>query len=187
MKKLFEKYVDWRILAHFLRNPTTRFYIKELSRKLGISPRSALEAAKAFWSEGILTKEEIGQAHMYKLNNELPVVKALKKTYILTLLHDHKVVWRFCSSDEDMISLVLYGSYSSGEYDEKSDLDLLVVTPAKKEAYDALMRELEKALNIPISLEALTLTDWKKLSKTNNPFYLDVARNHTVLHGSGIE
>lgn len=186
MKKLSEKYTDIKILAHFLANPTRRFYIKELSRLLKISPRSAQEATKMFASDEILSKEEIGRTYLYKLNNDLPLVAALKKTYALSLLHDLKIVEKFLENDENIISLAIYGSYSSGRYDEKSDLDIIVITPALKSIYKKLREELGKLLNLEVSIEIFTLADWDKLSKNNDAFRLEVIKNNTVLYGSEI-
>ena len=39
----------------------------------------------------------------------------------------------FKERDETIISLALYGSFASGENDEKSDFDLLVISNQKKD------------------------------------------------------
>ncbi|TET90706.1 MAG: nucleotidyltransferase domain-containing protein [Methanomassiliicoccales archaeon] len=174
-------------MEHFLKNPTTQFYIKELSRILEISPRSALESMKMFGSEDILRKEEIGQIHLYKLNNELPLVKSLKRMYILFLLHDNGFVDKATAVDEHVISLVLYGSYSSGDYDERSDLDLLIITQMDKSAFDDLAREMEDSLSVPLSIEAFTLADWKRLAKRGDAFHSEVIKDHILLYGSEID
>ncbi|MEE9224229.1 MAG: nucleotidyltransferase domain-containing protein [Thermoplasmata archaeon] len=174
-------------MEHFLKNPTTHFYIKELSRMLEISPRSALEAMKMFGSENILIKEEIGQIHLYKLNNELPLVKSLKRMHILFLLHENEFVEKAMTVDENIISLVLYGSYSSGDYDEKSDLDLMIITQTDKSAFDDLAPDMEESLSVPLSIEVFTLADWKRLAKRGDAFHSDVVRDHILLHGSEID
>jgi len=53
--ELFEKYVDRKILAHFLNNPTTSFHVKNLIDRA--EAEGALKAAKEFL-EGI--KKTIG-------------------------------------------------------------------------------------------------------------------------------
>jgi predicted nucleotidyltransferase len=174
-------------LEHFLKNPTTQFYIKELSRILEISPRSALEAMKMFGSENILIKEVIGLAHLYRLNNELPLVKSLKRMHILFLLHENELVEKAMTVDENMISLVLYGSYSSGDNDERSDLDLIVITQMDKSAFDVLATDMEGSLSVPLNIEVFTLANWKRLAKRGDAFHSDVVRDHVLLHGSGID
>lgn len=68
MIELFVKYVRWKILAHFLGHPNSSFYVKEISRILGVSPGSVSTAVKSFEEWGLLTKEEKGLAHLYRLN-----------------------------------------------------------------------------------------------------------------------
>ncbi len=174
-------------MEHFLKNPTTPFYIKELSRMLEISPRSALEAMKMFGSENILIKEEIGLAHLYRLNNELPLVKSLKRMHILFLLHENEFVEKATTVDENMISLVLYGSYSSGDHDERSDLDLIIITQTDKSAFDHLATDMEESLSVPVSIEVFTLANWKRLAKRGDAFHSDVVRDHVLLYGSEID
>ena len=174
-------------MEHFLKNPTTQFYIKELSRILEISPRSALEAMKMFGSENILIKEEIGQIHLYKLNNELPLVKSLKRMHILFLLHENELVEKALTVDENMISLVLYGSYSSGDNDERSDLDLIMITQTDRSAFDVLATDMEESLSVPLSIEVFTLANWKRLAKRGDAFHSDVVRDHVLLCGSEID
>ena len=174
-------------MEHFLKNPTTQFYIKELSRMLEMSPRSALEAMKMFGSENILIKEEIGLAHLYRLNNELPLVKSLKRMHILFLLHENEFVEKAVTIDENMISLVLYGSYSSGDYDERSDLDLIMITQKDKSEFDGLATDMEESLSVPVSIEVFTLANWKRLAKRGDAFHSDVVREHVLLFGSEID
>ena len=174
-------------MEHFLKNPTTQFYIKELSRMLEISPRSALEAMKMFGSENVLIKEEIGLAHLYRLNNELPLVKSLKRMHILFLLHENELVEKVVTVDENIISLVLYGSYSSGDHDERSDLDLIMITQTDKSAFGGLATDMEESLSVPVSIEVFTLANWKRLAKRGDAFHSDVVRDHVLLHGSEID
>ena len=134
MIELFRTYVKWKILAHFLANPNTSFHIKQLSRILDVSPASVSSAVKSFEEDGLLSKEEKGLAHYYHLDPNNPVVVPLKKAYGLDLILSARPREVFLKADPNMISLALYGSYASGEFDEDSDVDFLVVTPSKKES-----------------------------------------------------
>jgi DNA-binding MarR family transcriptional regulator len=64
--ELFKKYVQWKILAHFMENPNTSFHIKQLARELAVSPASVSSAVKSFEKDGLLLKEEKGLAHIYR-------------------------------------------------------------------------------------------------------------------------
>ncbi|MDD5484713.1 MAG: nucleotidyltransferase domain-containing protein [Methanocellales archaeon] len=187
MIELFEKYVDWRILAFFLRNPATTVHVKELARKLQVSPGSVSKAVKRFAMDNLLLREDWGLAHLYKLNNESTVAKSLKKAYGFMRIQELKIADKFLEADENMISLALYGSYATGDYDEKSDIDLICITPSDRNVFTSLVNDLERDLGVEMSLEVFNLSQWRSLARKNDVFYRRVVENHVLLHGSGLK
>ncbi len=187
MIELFKRYVGWKVLAHFLVHPGTSFYIKELSRLLGISPASASAAVKAFHRDGLLLKEEKGQTHLYCLDPEHPVVPPLREAYGRALVLSTRPGERFLEKDSGIISLALYGSFADGTFDEESDVDLLAVTSGEREAFLEPIRGMEEGLGREVSLTVLRLDQWRVLAKKEDAFYRRVTENHVVLYGSGIE
>ncbi len=180
--ELFEKYVDWKILAYFLEHSTSSIYVKELSRILDISPGSASSSLKRFKKWGLVEKEERGQTHLYKLNNELVVVRELKITFMLMQLQEIGFVDRLLKIDDNIISIALYGSYATGEYDEKSDLDLLLISPLKLDLNE-FIEHIEKKLKRVVSIEIFSLSQWNKLKERADPFYNNVVMNNILLYG----
>lgn len=186
MIELFEKYADWKILAHFFKHPGRQFHIKELSRLLKISPSSAHAAVKAFEKWGFLEKEEKGPAHFYRLNMENSVVGSFKKGYGIACVLESDPVAVLKEVDENIISLSLYGSYANGTFDDKSDVDLLLVTNTKKEKFNETVRTLESRLGKEVNVTILKLSEWERLAYKSDPFYMNVIDNHVLLYGSGI-
>lgn len=182
MIELFEKYVDWKILAYFLEHPSSSCYVKELARILDISPGSASSSLKRFKEWGLMEKEEKGQIHLYKLNNELAVVRELKTTFMLMQLHTIGFVNKLLKKDDNIISIALYGSYATGEFDEKSDLDVLLIAPSKLDLNEFIER-IEKKLKRVVSIEMFSLGQWNKLKEQGDPFYNNVMMNHILLYG----
>ena len=132
MIELFRTYVKWKILAHFLANPNTSFHIKQLARILNVSPASVSSAVKSFEEDGLLSKEEKGLAHIYRLDSDNSVVEPLKKAYGIAFVLSSKPKEKFLEIDSNIISLALFGSYAEGSFDEKSDIDFLIVTSCKE-------------------------------------------------------
>ncbi|MDP2815174.1 MAG: nucleotidyltransferase domain-containing protein, partial [Rectinemataceae bacterium] len=152
MIELFRKYVQWRILAHFMENPNTSFHIKQLARIIEVSPASVSSAVKSFEEEGLLSKEEKGLAHIYKLNADNSVVAPLKKAYGIAFVFSSRPKEKFLEIDPHIISLALFGSYAEGSYDEQSDIDFLAVTPTRKENLIRPAKDLEEELKKEISI-----------------------------------
>lgn len=186
MIELFQKYVYWKILAHFLANPTTPSHVKEIARKLNISPSSASMAVRKYETDSLLIKEVKGNAHFYTLNLDSPVTKALKMTYALFIIMETKPAEHFLKADGNIISIALYGSYATGEYDEKSDVDFLVITLSQKELVVSAAMELEQLINIPVNVSVFKLSQWQKMAREKDAFCLRVTENRVLLYGSDL-
>lgn len=185
MIELFKKYVDWKILAHFLENPTTSFHVKELARAIHVSPGSVSVAVKLFERGRFLLEEKRGPMHIYKLNLEHPAINSIKKAYGMIKVLEAKPEKRFLAVDENIISLALVGSYADGSYDERSDLDFLVITPSKRDFGEA-SRNLETELKVEVNISIFKLSQWRQLARRGDAFYKRVVENHVLLYGGGL-
>lgn len=184
MLELFQETVLWKVLAYFFSHPSTSIYVKQLSRELKISPSGTNRTLKLLAKSKILFMEEKGKAHYYFLNNELPFVKFLKVSYFLAKIEDWKIEERFRNQDENLFSLAVYGSYASGDFDEKSDIDFLLISSKSKEHFINLTHNIEKYLNREVYLEVFNPSKWQKIKKENEPFYQEIIQNHILLMGS---
>ncbi len=187
MIELFRTYVKWKILSHFLANPNTSFHIKQLARLLKVSPASVSSAVKSFDEDGLLSKEEKGLAHIYRLDFDNSMVAPLKKAYGFAFVLSSKPKMKFIEIDPNIISLALFGSYAEGSFDEKSDIDFLIVTGTRKEIFIKAAKRLEEELEKEVSLSVLKLSEWRAMAKKGNAFYKRVVENHILLYGSGLK
>jgi predicted nucleotidyltransferase len=185
--ELFRTYVKWKILAYFLANPNTSFHIKQLARILDVSPASVSSAVKSFEEDGLLSKEEKGLAHIYMLNFDNSMVEPLKKAYGIAFVLSSKPKEKILEIDSNIISLALFGSYAEGSFDEKSDIDFLLVTSARKEMFIQAAKILEEELDKEVSLSVLKLSEWRAMANKGDAFYKRIIENHILLHGSGIK
>jgi len=182
---MFEKYMEWKLLRIFLQTSDRGFYTKEIMRQTGIGAGTVNTFLHNLQKENILTKEVIGNVHLYKLNNELEIVKHLKIVHTLIEFEQNDFVGQFLKSDETVSSIILYGSHANGENDSKSDIDLLILIN-KKKSYTTLLQVLEKKLNKQISLQQMTIPDWQKLKEKDKIFYESIIEKHIILYGSGL-
>ncbi len=187
MIELFRKYVQWKILSHFLENPNTSFHIKQLARVLDVSPASVSNAVKLFEEDGLLSKEEKGLAHIFRLNAGNSVVAPLKKAYGIAFVLSSKPKEKFLEIDQNIISLAIFGSYAEGSFDEKSDVDFLIVTSIRKEIFIKAVRRLEEELQKEVSISVFKLSEWRAMAKKSDAFYKRIVENHILLHGSGLK
>jgi hypothetical protein len=193
MIELFEKYVDFKILGLFLGNPNMECHIKEISRRLSVSPASVSTAVKYFEEQGYLMKEEKGLAHLYRLNQSHPIMVAMKKAYGMSLIMSSKPLEIFLSADPNVVSLALYGQYADGSFDEKSEMDFLVIAPSAVDKFSnsRKMSEsrklLEEKVAKPVGVFVATMSIWSTMKSTNDPLYQRIIDNHILIYGNGLQ
>jgi predicted nucleotidyltransferase len=180
MLELFEKYAPWKILEYFAINCSKEVYLKELSRTLDLSPGSCSKILKDLVNLQILQKRDSGREHYYKLSNNY-LTKELKRFVGLSVIHDAGLVSKIVEEFEGPTSIALYGSFSTGEFNEGSDVDVLIIASKKNLAN---LYSLEKTIGRDINLQVFSIGEWLMMKEENSPFYSTVIKNYIVLYGS---
>jgi predicted nucleotidyltransferase len=81
--------------------------------------------------------------------------------------------------------VVLFGSFATGEINEGSDIDILVVADFKEGFLDrigTLMRL--NSFGIPVEPVGYTLEEFEEMKRRGNPFILEVLEKGKVLYKS---
>ncbi len=124
-----------RTLAFFCGRPDRSCHERELARLAGISFGAAHRALTLLEAEGALTSERIGRMVFYRLDESHFLVRQYKILTLVTglepLIHE---------LGESAARIILYGSSATGEYLEKSDVDLLIVTSHPDKATESLFK-----------------------------------------------
>jgi len=180
MFDLFGKYAYWKVIKHFTLNPSTEVYVNELAKIIHLSTGSCSQILRDLSLFGILKKKDLGKANYYYLNNNY-LTNELKRFVGIYRIYENEIVKKIVSRYSEDISIALYGSYSKGDFTEKSDIDILVITQEKPKVD---FKDLEEKLEVEINVEKFTIGQWLKLKKEKDPFYSMVIKNHILLHGS---
>lgn len=79
-------------------------------------------------------------------------------------------------------SLALYGSGARGTYDEKSDIDLLVIGEESCVRYEAV-QAVEEAIGVELQVTVIPWYRWEQLLESDDVFARNVLRDHILLGG----
>ncbi len=178
MIKEFRKFVGFKILEYFILNPSKEIHLKELARRIKVSPASIKFYCDLFEREGILIVKRKGNLKIFKLNDSDFAVKEIKKAYYALLLKERGVE-KVCKN----CTLAIYGSFASGEFDEKSDLDIIVIGDEKDINYK-LLHEIESKIGRNIQLTVIPFYKWEKLKKENDSFAKSVIKENILIKGA---
>ena len=174
----FRKFVGFKILEYFLKYPTEQTYLKELAKKLQISPRSAKIYCDLFEKEGIIKREKKGNMHLFSTCNSNFRVRELKRAYFINLLAEMNIE----NIAEECASIAIYGSYASGNYDEKSDVDILIIGNEQYVKRDLIVKIME-IIDKEFQLNVIPIIKWEKMKKDQDHFVKNIIRNHILIKG----
>jgi len=165
-------------LEWFLSHPTKQIHFKELCRELKLSPPTISEYCGQFVNRQWLKEERKANLRFFSLNNESYAVKSIKRAYFLESLSESGIEEII---GEGIVSFALYGSHASGEYDERSDVDLLVIGRKEQVNYENAKR-IEKKLGKKMQITVIEMVKWEK-NRLKDQFILSVLKNHVIIRG----
>ncbi len=177
---IFSETAQWKILSFFFERRGEEIHVKEIARQAKVSPGSASSLCKKLLRTDFLRASRKGNALFYSLNSGNPLAKRLKADWFLEQLLKYRKLWEH----EEIQSVALYGSYASGEYGRRSDVDLLIITNMNEAKVLEALRLLQDKLKPEVSFTILPISKWLELGKKKDRFYIEILSNHILLFGS---
>ncbi len=175
---MFQKLNELRLLSFFLENPFQRVYLRELARKLGMSPATVLRGLRSLTEYELITQDKQYRGSLFRANST-PYFKALKIAYSLEKLQQFNIVNEIVNNANGLITVMIFGSTAKGEDTPESDLDLLII--ANK--VNTTAGDISKKIGREVSLHVYSVTKWKETREKNKAFYWDVISHGIALHG----
>lgn len=176
----WRKFKGWSVLEFFLKEDR-KIHLKGLAKEMKISPRTSQIYLHFYEKQGIVNKEKIGNMALYSLDTN-PLTFQLKKFYFLAQIYPHTK--KFIEKNPGINTLALYGSHASGEYDKKSDIDLLVISQNKKLNLEQI-KIIEAEFDKEVKIQIFSIGEWKGLTK-KDAFAFSILKNHIVLYGASL-
>lgn len=161
------------VLNLFLDMPATEFYLREISRKAKISPSTAKLSLDKLKKKELIFEKNIANLRVFKANRENSIILEMKKIKNIDMIKKSDLI----KNTENPSSIILFGSFAKGTNDEKSDIDILIITNNKKplNLLDIKGHELQ--------IIQLTPLRWKEKVKKDKPFYQEIITTGIPLLG----
>jgi len=179
--KLFSTNERIDVVRFILNNPTQTFRVRNLSKKLKLSPAHLSRVLKQ------LIKLKIVKNGVVDLQN--PFVKIIKILFNLEKLDEIRLVENAKRLIPNIRSIGIYGSWTTGTNYEDSDLDIWMKTDEATD--ERKVAKLNSILIKEIGKEITILTLWpekiKELKEKDDIFYYSLVFGSIILYGEGIE
>lgn len=165
-------------LGPFFRKPNTAYHIREIAKEIGMSHTGVRRTVADLEKQGFLTIRETTPYKTYRANTESVHFLNLKRYYNIEMLHTTGL-FSALEHTYNFPTIVLFGSYAKALDDEKSDIDLCIITEGIKEIE---LVSYEKKLGRKISLHLFNKKKWNE-TRTKNPELMNSICNGIVLLG----
>ena len=184
-----------KLLQPFTKNIFKEMGQRELGRLANERSNNTVQLAfKQFEKENIITSQKIGTSKRYRLNigNEkiydyLTLLKyeGLPKTAIqsIEVLKEHIEKYTL------FYSLIIFGSYASGEQHKKSDLDIVILLPDKSQEKNMAIAVNTAKLKslLPLHVQTLVYDGFIEMLIANRENVgKEIARKHQAVHNINI-
>jgi predicted nucleotidyltransferase len=153
-----------KLMEYFVKNPEKEFYVRELAKLVKKAPTTVSTYLKKYKKDGILESEHKFNHLLFKANTNSSKFKQLKLNYNINLLYASGLIEYIINEFNHPEAIVLFGSFSKAQNIANSDIDLLVITPLKK---DLNLKKYEKILGHEIQLFVHSDKEIKKMREKN--------------------
>ena len=167
------------VLEFFFENTHGEVYLRELARRVKLSPFAVKKYMEFFLKKGLIVEERIANLRYFKANRSSLVFKHLKVSWNINKIVESGLIDYLVSVSQNVSSVVLFGSVAVGNDDKNSDIDLVVIGKNENLNISKFRSKLKKEVN----LHVFGWSEWKKQVKTNKAFYSDVIVHGIALHG----
>jgi predicted nucleotidyltransferase len=165
------------ILKYFFEEPEREFHVREIAKLVKKSPTTVSKLLKEFVREKILVSEKKFNHLLFKANNEDGGFKRLKLNYNLNRLYDSGLVDCLVEKLNYPEAIILFGSYAKAENISRSDIDLFVVSPVKR---DIDLQKFEEKLGHEIQIFVHSKKEIEKMKKSNKGLLNNIINGYVI-------
>jgi hypothetical protein len=168
-----------RTAKYFMDNPYQEVYLRELAKKLGISPFAAKKHADLLVKRGLIKEERKANLRYLKANSGNLFFKHLKIAFNINTIASSGLLEFLQSNTSNLSCIILFGSMAKGEDDAKSDVDILVIGKGKQKD----LSKFENKIGKDIIMHEFSWSEWNMQARQNTAFYSDIVAYGIPLFG----
>lgn len=180
LKKLFISKVRISILDVYMSDFNASFHVRGLVRELDEEINAVRRELLNLESAGILKSRREGNKLVYTVNKKCPILWELRSLFF----KDSEVgvkIKEVVDKISDVDLVILTESFLTGEYENKTDVDMLFIGKMKVRELSSAMSEAEKDLEKQIRYSAITKEDFEFARKKKEPFLMNILEKDKII------
>jgi len=165
------------ILKYFINEPEREFFVRELAKLNKKSPTTISKYLHQLKKENLLTSKNKYNHLLFKANTESRKFKDKKLFYNIEQLRKSGLIDYLVEEFNQPTAIILFGSFSKANNIPQSDIDLLIVTPVKKELK---LSKFEKILKHNIQLFLYSQAEIERMKIKNKELLNNLINGFTL-------
>lgn len=179
LSNITQKWVD--LMLPFAEDYSNRMTESELARKSKVPQQSASRYLSKLVALNLINYEKQGRNKLFYLD-----LKNQSARIMLNIIESYKSL-QFCIKNREMAiiiseilkyceSLIIFGSYASGNFTNESDSDIVVLGKHYKEQ----IKKIKQKQIIEINEHYSEYNKFKKILASKNPLAIEIMKNHLL-------
>ena len=180
LHKLFSSKVRVELLSTFFLHPERSFYLRELERITGEDYKNISTELKNLEAIGLLTSTKVGNLKYFRPNQAFLFFTELKSIF-LKFRGAAGLLKQVLTGVKGIEYAFIYGSFATGDENDKSDIDIMTIGNIPLEALLKLLREPEKSLCRDINPSIFKMLEIKQRIRSQEPFITQVMTEPKIM------
>ena len=175
---MIQNYNGYRVLQEFMEHPLKGYKLREPSRILKLGLPSVSKYVKEIEKEGIIELQTYHGTRLYFANAESKKLRIYKIFHNRIKLEESGLI-AYIEKELPFSTIVLFGSKARGEDREKSDYDIAIFGPERK---NLQLGDYEDKLKTEIQIMIFNNEDVERLKKKAKGLLLNISQG-IILRG----
>ena len=187
-------------ILRFLCRTGAEWNGSQIAKEIGITPAASHSALNELTKQGVILMRNMGNTHVYALNEENYIVSDLLKPLYSredeVLNKITSIIKRNLSSSRiksKILSVSLFGSVNAGQDHPTSDIDLAVIVsdaktkPKVEKIFEKIDKSVSRRFGNIISPYINTKSEFKAKRKKKLEVVKNILKSHTLIYGERLE
>jgi len=175
----FKSKVTIKILGYYFINPNRKHYINELAKIIAVDPGNLFRKLRELEDEGLLLSETVGNQRFFYLNVKWPLLKEYKNIFQLKFGLPEMLKEKL-KKVEGLKEAYIFGSYAKGNFEESSDIDVLLVGDNDHGEVFRIFNPIEKMLGREINVVDYSVKEFAEKLKNGDDFITQVLSGKVI-------
>lgn len=168
-----------KILAYYFINPDSRHYSKELADMLSVDPGNLSRTMVGLKKEGLFITEKEGKNIYYILNKKFHLLNEYKNIYEASFGVE-PLLRNTLSGVPGVKEAYIFGSYVNGNFEEGSDIDVLLVGNHSHDLVAKKINELEKRWGREVNTVDYSVEEYESKLKEGDNFLTSILASKNI-------